>query len=301
MNTHHPGLRPRLRPRRADRDLRLGRLRARSSARCPGLLGHHGDGAARAGHLLSLADRGGGDDHHGLGDGDLLRRHPGLPCCASPARRPRPPIPTKPMRMTRKGQAEHGARHLPVVLGARRHRRHPLADAAGAAARRDGAHLLDLRELLARHARPDVRDAGGARPRRSRRSPRCCSGLLITCIGIDNPGGVPRFTLGSTDLLGGIEVDPGAGRRLRAGRGDAGADRARAAEAAAPAARLDPQGPVGADQEISEAAGAREHRRHHHRRAAGRRRRHGGLGQLCHGRSAFPRRRRSSAPAIRKG
>ena len=33
-------------------------------------------------------------------------------------------------------------------------------------------------------------------------------GLLITCIGIDNPGGVPRFTFGSTDLLGGIEPIP---------------------------------------------------------------------------------------------
>ena len=33
-------------------------------------------------------------------------------------------------------------------------------------------------------------------------------GLLITCIGINNPGGVARFTLGSTDLLGGIEPIP---------------------------------------------------------------------------------------------
>ena len=33
-------------------------------------------------------------------------------------------------------------------------------------------------------------------------------GLLIACIGIDNPGGVPRFTFGSIDLLGGIEVIP---------------------------------------------------------------------------------------------
>ncbi|MCP4562275.1 MAG: tripartite tricarboxylate transporter permease [Bosea sp.] len=33
-------------------------------------------------------------------------------------------------------------------------------------------------------------------------------GLLITCIGIDNPGGVARFTFGSTDLLGGIEPIP---------------------------------------------------------------------------------------------
>ncbi|HET9903007.1 MAG TPA: tripartite tricarboxylate transporter permease [Xanthobacteraceae bacterium] len=33
-------------------------------------------------------------------------------------------------------------------------------------------------------------------------------GLLIACIGIENPGGVPRFTFGLTDLLGGIEVVP---------------------------------------------------------------------------------------------
>jgi TctA family transporter len=33
-------------------------------------------------------------------------------------------------------------------------------------------------------------------------------GLLVTCIGMDNPGGAPRFTLGSTDLLGGIEPIP---------------------------------------------------------------------------------------------
>jgi TctA family transporter len=33
-------------------------------------------------------------------------------------------------------------------------------------------------------------------------------GLLVACIGIENPGGIPRFTFGSTDLLGGIEVVP---------------------------------------------------------------------------------------------
>ncbi|HYF55971.1 MAG TPA: tripartite tricarboxylate transporter permease [Salinarimonas sp.] len=33
-------------------------------------------------------------------------------------------------------------------------------------------------------------------------------GLLIACIGIDNPAGTPRFTFGITDLLGGIEVVP---------------------------------------------------------------------------------------------
>jgi putative tricarboxylic transport membrane protein len=33
-------------------------------------------------------------------------------------------------------------------------------------------------------------------------------GLLFACVGIENPGGLPRFTFGSTDLLGGIEVIP---------------------------------------------------------------------------------------------
>jgi TctA family transporter len=33
-------------------------------------------------------------------------------------------------------------------------------------------------------------------------------GLLVSCVGIDNPAGTPRFTFGSTDLLGGIEVIP---------------------------------------------------------------------------------------------
>src|SRR4051794_23887370 len=33
-------------------------------------------------------------------------------------------------------------------------------------------------------------------------------GLLVSCIGIENPAGTPRFTFGSTDLLGGIEPIP---------------------------------------------------------------------------------------------
>lgn len=33
-------------------------------------------------------------------------------------------------------------------------------------------------------------------------------GLLVACVGIENPGGVPRFTFGSVDLLGGIEALP---------------------------------------------------------------------------------------------
>jgi putative tricarboxylic transport membrane protein len=35
-----------------------------------------------------------------------------------------------------------------------------------------------------------------------------CAGLLIACIGIENPAGTPRFTFGLTDLLGGIEPIP---------------------------------------------------------------------------------------------
>ncbi len=31
-------------------------------------------------------------------------------------------------------------------------------------------------------------------------------GLLVSCIGIENPAGTPRFTFGSTDLLGGIDA-----------------------------------------------------------------------------------------------
>jgi putative tricarboxylic transport membrane protein len=33
-------------------------------------------------------------------------------------------------------------------------------------------------------------------------------GLLITCVGIENPAGTPRFTFGVADLLGGIEIIP---------------------------------------------------------------------------------------------
>ncbi|TWT05149.1 tripartite tricarboxylate transporter permease [Reyranella sp. CPCC 100927] len=33
-------------------------------------------------------------------------------------------------------------------------------------------------------------------------------GLLISCIGMENPAGTPRFTFGATDLLGGIEPIP---------------------------------------------------------------------------------------------
>jgi TctA family transporter len=92
-------------------------------------------------------------------------------------------------------------------------------------------------------------------------------GLLVACIGMENPGGVARFTFGSTNLLGGIEVVPAlvgafavseimralllpeppklAARRFRQHHG-----------------RPDP-----ADQGLLAADDARQHRRHHHRGA----------------------------------
>ena len=107
-------------------------------------------------------------------------------------------------------------------------------------------------------------------------------GLLVACIGMENPAGTPRFTFGDHRPAGRHRADPGAGGRVRGLRGDAGDADARAAQAALPALRQHPQGAAGADAQVREAAGAGQHRRHHHRRAAGRRRRHGGVGQLRH-------------------
>ena len=33
-------------------------------------------------------------------------------------------------------------------------------------------------------------------------------GLLVACVGLDNPAGFPRFTFGSTELMGGIGLIP---------------------------------------------------------------------------------------------
>ena len=57
-------------------------------------------------------------------------------------------------------------------------------------------------------------------------------GLLVSCIGIENPGGVPRFTFGITDLLGGIEPIPALVGVFAVSRGDARDADARAAAAA---------------------------------------------------------------------
>ncbi len=105
-------------------------------------------------------------------------------------------------------------------------------------------------------------------------------GLLVSCIGIENPAGAQRFTFGLTDLLGGIEVIPalvGVFALSEVMRG-----------MTEPEPPPMPKRKFGSilkgmwklTQRASLAAGARQHRRHHHRRAAGRRRRHGRLGQL---------------------
>ena len=79
--------------------------------------------------------------------------------------------------------------------------------AAGAAAGRDGAEFLDLRIFLAGLPRPDVRDAGGAlSPVKAIAS--MLLGLLVSCIGIENPGRRAALHLRLTDLLGGIEPIP---------------------------------------------------------------------------------------------
>jgi TctA family transporter len=33
-------------------------------------------------------------------------------------------------------------------------------------------------------------------------------GLMVSCVGMENPGGIPRFTFGITNLLGGIDIIP---------------------------------------------------------------------------------------------
>ena len=112
-------------------------------------------------------------------------------------------------------------------------------------------------------------------------------GLLVSCIGIENPAGTPRFTFGSTDLLGGIEPIPAL-------VGVFAVSEVMRAMLTSEPPKLPYRrfgsilaGPAGADEEIRRPAGARQHRRHHHRRVARRRRRHGGLGQLFHVEALF--------------
>ena len=76
-------------------------------------------------------------------------------------------------------------------------------------------------------------------------------GLLVACIGIENPGGVPRFTFGMHRPVRRHRADPGAGRRVCRGGGDArDADAGAAADPAAQV-RQHHGGPVEAHQEIS--------------------------------------------------
>ena len=105
-------------------------------------------------------------------------------------------------------------------------------------------------------------------------------GLLVACIGIENPGGVPRFTFGFIDLFGGIEPIPALVGVFAVAQVMRAMLTPEPPPMPTPPVRKHHGGPVDADEEVSLADDPREHRRHHHRRAAGRRRRHGGLGLL---------------------
>ena len=216
-------------------------------------VGHHGDRPAGAGDVLSLADR--RDRHHrrGVLDGDLLRRHsrrpaahPGHARLGGLCRRSLCHDAQGPGRSWRSAPAS-GSR------ARRRHRRHALADDPGAAARRDRADVLDLRIFLAGLPRPDVRHAGGAllAGEGDRRHAARPAGLLhrhrksrrraALHVRPHRPARRHR-------------ADPGAGRRVRGGAGDAG-------DADAPSRRSCPSASSaaswrasGADQAISLAA-----------------------------------------------
>ncbi len=182
--------------------------------------------------------------------------------------------------MTRKGQAE-------LALGAgvwfsrgRRHRGHALADDPGAAARRDRAVVLDLRIFLARRFLGLMCATLVARSSPVKAIASMFIGLLVACIGIENPAACRASRSASTDLFGGIEPIPAlvgvfAVAQVMRAMLTPGA-------AADPAAQVRKHhgGPVEAHAQISLADDARQHHRHHHRRAAGRGRRHGRLGQL---------------------
>ncbi len=73
-------------------------------------------------------------------------------------------------------------------------------------------------------------------------------GLLVSCVGIENPGGVPRFTFGIDGPVRRHRADPGAGRRVRGRAGDARDAHARAAAAADAQVRQHHGGPVDADE-----------------------------------------------------
>ena len=105
-------------------------------------------------------------------------------------------------------------------------------------------------------------------------------GLLVACIGIENPGGVPRFTFGMTDLFGGIEPIPA----LVGVFAVAQVMRAMLTPEPPPIPRRKFGSIMAGQWRLTKkyhcADDARKHHRDHHRRAAGRGRRHGRLGQL---------------------
>ena len=110
--------------------------------------------------------------------------------------------------MTRKGQPELALGICALVHRARRHRRHAVADAAGAAAGRDGAVNFSTYEYFWLAFLGLMCATLVARSSPVKAIASMLLGLLVSCIGIENPAGTPRFTFGLTDLLGGIEPIP---------------------------------------------------------------------------------------------
>ena len=94
-------------------------------------------------------------------------------------------------------------------------------------------------------------------------------GLLVACVGIGESRRRAPLHVWHDRPVRRHRADPGAGRRLCRGAGDARDADAGTAADPAPQVRKHHGGPVEAHQEVSLADDAREYHRDHHRRAAG--------------------------------
>jgi putative tricarboxylic transport membrane protein len=110
--------------------------------------------------------------------------------------------------MTRKGQPE-------LALGAglwfsahRRHRRHDRTDDLGPRAGRGRAQLQSSFEYFWLAFLGLMCATLVARSSPIKAIAAMLMGLLFACVGTENPAGVPRFTFGNVNLLGGIEPLP---------------------------------------------------------------------------------------------
>ncbi len=126
-------------------------------------------------------------------------------------------------------------------------------------------------------------------------------GLLVACVGLNNPAAIPRFTFGSTELLGGIELIPlmigmfAISEILRYA-----VDVNPALHDRRPADRQRVRGHVAARGQVSDADPARQRARHAGRSVARRRRRHRGVDVVRGVEEILRRSPRSSAPGTWK-